>query len=766
MDDKKLNTREYGLRSNKGSALMLVMICVAYIGVMAVVLLGVSYSNLKLKTLDGKSRINYYTAETAIAEIEGVIEEYSAEAIRRAYEAQLKTFIDSTSAQRTDDLKDFYFTTMQEKLRHTDPAKSGKYDSNKLKTFTTKSGVTVVDYSSDVTGKGDMIYNEAESQLTLKNIRVEYVENGIKSSVTTDIVIGLPESRTESIGYLDYALISDELIDINTNVSVHVKGGVYAGDKKNGNPSGIIVGSRTGSGDSSSLEIDGEGTDLVSRSDIQIYDKSSVTINDGALWVKNIVLGSTKDFKNTQAMGADLSITGDAEQIGPGITVNGKTFVKGDLYLNARYSNAVFTDTYYGYSFGGAEGAASNSAIAINGYGSSLDMSGINELFIAGRSFVSSEGVTGGSGSATAAADILEGESIATKKNETIYLVNSKFLVNDIASNPTSLSTLHSVVDSSLTPGSKAFTDQLIKRTPVTGSPGTYQYTGEFQMIYDNFLDQNNPIKCFHRQNPDVVYFYLNFADEIKAQEYVKYYFENVDNQKIFKSNLDVFLNHNNIKINASGARYTVVGAAIAEFNHAPGMISLKEGNTLYTNSQLMAESDKKNETYDSLQTYLKKYSGYDETRFNNGYVASILKVPNIHAVCQTSGGVYILDGPDDNKKIYLVDNDNPGDSPYIVDEETKNGIVIATGDIILHRRSAAKPFKGLIMAVGKIYTQGGTIEDYLEADSELLLSIFSHIGKTELDKYFNEYPGQVALTVDYTDSIDFENWVKDKDED
>lgn len=753
---------ECGLRSNRGSALMLVMISIAFIGILAVVLLGISYTNLRLKTLDGRSRINYYTAETAIAEIQGVLEEYSADAIKKAYEAQLETFIDTSSSQRSAYLKTFYFTTMQTRLKHA--SAPGKYDAQTLKKFTTKPGVTIVDYSSDISSKGALVYNEADATLTLKNVRVEYEENGLKSSITTDIVIGLPESKTESIGYLDYALISDELIDINTNVTVDVKGGVYAGDKRDGSKNGIVVGSDVGTGDISCLRINGVGADLISRSNVQIYNKSSMMVNNGTLWAKNIVLGSTTDFKLTQVKGADLSITGDAEQLGPEIVVDGKTNVKGDLYLNARYSKAKFSNAYYGYSFGGAEGAVSNSAIVINGYGSSLDMSGINELFIAGRSFVAGDEALEGAGASTSATDILEGESIATKKNETIYLVNSKYLVSKVGSNPTSWDTLDEVIVTPCAVGSKIFTDQIIKMTEVSGSPGTYQYTGGFQAIYDRFLDQNKPIKCYYTQNPDVVYFYLNFENEQKAQDYVKFYYDlNVENRNMFKSNLDVFLNHNKIKINASGGRYDVVGAVIANFNNDPEA-SFKQTPNFYTSDQLRDEVSDIDDTYLSLQTYLKKYSGYDITRFNNGYVASVINIPNIHAVNDANGTEYhTLSGPADTL-IYLVDNDEPGDAPFIVDETTKHGIVVATGDVKLAGLSHVRPYKGLIMAVGKIYTEGGAAEDYCEADSEMLMKLFEHIGKDELDKYFREYPGQTALTVDYSDYIGYENWVKDGD--
>lgn len=758
-----MRDRNYkALKDNKGSALMLVMISVAFIGILAVVLLGVSYTNLRLKTLDGRSRANYYTAETAIAEIEGALEEYSADSMKGAYEAQLEHYIEYSSAQRNAYLKTYYFTSMQNKLKH--PSEAGKYDASKLKSFTTKDGVTIVDYSADTSSKGALVYNEEAASLTLKNVRVEYDANGLRSSITTDIVIGLPKPKEEAVGYLDYALISDELIDINTNVTVDVKGGVYAGDKRNGSRSGIVVGSETSTGDPSTLRINGAGTDLISRSNVKVNNKASLDIMNGTLWTKDIVLGSSTAYKLSQKTGADLILEGDDSEfnVGPKISVDGTTNVKGDLCLNARYSAAVFKNAYFGYSFGGAESASSNSAIVINGYGSSLDMSDVNVLFIAGRSFVSGEGVGGDSGGSSAASDILEGESIATKKNETMYLVNSKYLIKSIGSNPASADNVEAVTTA--LPGSKEYADAIIKMQEVVGAPGTYEYVSGFKTIYDQFLDPNEPIKCYYSPSPRVVYFYLNFENEQKAQQYVTYYYNlNNSNKEMFDSNLKIFLKNNEIKINASGARYNVVGSVIANFNNTAG-ISSRPGDTTLSADEFRQEIADMDDEYGSLQTYLRKYRGYDEDRFNRGYVASVVNVPNIKAVnAGKPSKVTTLQGPD-NTVIYLVDNDDSGDEPFIVNNTTKHGIVVATGDVKLEGVPRTNPYKGLILAVGKIYSNGGAAEDYFEADSDLLLKLFEHIGKDEIEKYFNEYPGQSSMTVSYSDYIEYENWQKDAD--
>lgn len=747
------------LGDDRGSGLLLVMISVSFIAILATVLLGAAYTNLRLKTLDSQARSNYYSAETVIAEIEGALEERSSTSMKTAYEEQLKTFINSSSSERTERLKNTYFGSLYDYLKHPDTAKAGKYDPDKLKSFASAtSGLEIVDYSSDPTSRGALVMDIPNAKLTLKDVHVVYVNNGIKSSIKTDIVIGLPSTETDTVGYLDYALISDELVNIQTGANATVGGGIYAGDKRDGSDNGIRI------DDSSQLNVVGTGNSVISRSDVRISNTASMTQTSGELWTKNIVLGSTTDYKvNNYATGTGITTE---IAVGPSININGKTNVKGDLYLNARYSSATFTDSYYGYAKGDAGSATSNSAIVINGYGSSLDMGGVNELLVAGRSFVSgNSGHTHSDSTYTdSASDVMEGESIATKKNETIYLVNSNLLSPAVGSNPASQDKVASLVGGE-TPGSYDYAMKIIKTEE---DPTTHNqvFISQFKDIYDNYLDHTKPILCYFTQNPKVVYFYLNFESTEKAAAYVREYYTDADQKDIFDSNLDLFLRSNSIKLNASGARYEVLGAAIANFNGSANK-SIQPAQA--ESATLSAEISNIDDTYISLQTFLRKYSGSDEARFNQGYVASVINVPNIKADTTPQTFTYpggtsanykmkVLSSPS-GTSIYLIDNE--GDAPFVVREGMENGIIVATGDVELGSIPSTNPYRGLVMAVGKIYTNTAGAACY-NADADLLRDLFSSIGKDELDKYFNEYPGGTTLTVNYADYIGFENWEKD----
>lgn len=738
------------LKNNKGSGLMMVMIGIAFISILGAVLLGAAYTNLRLKTLDNQARANFYTAETAMEEIKGALAEYSAEAMKKAYEKQIDEFLNYSSSEREQLVKDTYFTNLRDRLKLA--AKPEKFNAELLTSFTSNPNAVVVDFSADVTSKGAIVLDSAEATLTLKNVRVELTENELTSSITTDIVIGLPKTESDAVGYLEYALISDELVDIQQTTIANIKGGIYGGDK--GGESGVQV------NNTATLNQTGNGAMLISRSDIKISNGGSLNVANGELWTHNIILGATDQYKSGNYTDTLAVVTG------PSVRINGTTNVKGDLYLNARFSDAVFSQAYYGYMKGNTTSATSNSAIVINGFGSSLDMSGVDELLVAGHSFVSGENSHLTTPSGDVAADVLEGESIATKKNETMYLVNSDYIAGNIGSNPASQTRVSAVL-SGETPGTKDFARKVIKHDPDDDT----KFIPGFEAIYTNYLDPDTPLKCYYTQNPKVIYFYLNFASEQKAEQYVNDYYNDSKNKKTFDENLDIFLRGNSIKLKADGARYEVLGAAIANFNGGSDL-TLMRGQT--PSSTLTEEMKEKSDVYLSLMTFLRKYSGSDDARYAKGYVASVVNVDHVKADATEhtftypgAGGTkdykYIMlpdGGTASGTAIYLVDNE--GGDPFEIREGMLDGIVFATGDVTLNS-SYSNSYKGLVMACGKIYTPyGGTVNH--EADSAVLVDLFESIGKDTLDRYFNEYPGGVTTTFSYGSYIGYENWVKDED--
>ena len=63
---KKIQTP---MQDNKGSAIVMVLVSMAFVGIMASMLMFVTYNNYRMKITDYKAKDNFYSAEMAMDEI-------------------------------------------------------------------------------------------------------------------------------------------------------------------------------------------------------------------------------------------------------------------------------------------------------------------------------------------------------------------------------------------------------------------------------------------------------------------------------------------------------------------------------------------------------------------------------------------------------------------------------------------------------------------------------------------------------------------------
>ena len=111
------------------------------------------------------------------------------------------------------------------------------------------------------------------------------------------------------------------------------------------------------------------------------------------------------------------------------IDIDGTCIVRDDLTLNGSYSNVTVKGAYVGYT---ATQSSLGSSIIINGTGSTLDLSRVNSLILAGRAHVSVDDSKAGT---TKVTDIMTGESVGIKSNQKAYLLPGRF-IKDIKHNP------------------------------------------------------------------------------------------------------------------------------------------------------------------------------------------------------------------------------------------------------------------------------------------------------------------------------------------
>lgn len=478
-------------KDNSGAALAMVIIIIAFIAILAAVLMFVAYAGFRMRTVDRQGKDNFYTAETVLDEINVGLQGEISAALAVAYEDIMMNYsLESSANARNKRFRETYFKELTKNLQKN----PGHYDIGKLRGYLSEEskGDTVngADGSrggfehgaaygaiveSDIGLNDDdpvsFVMESNNTRLLLKDLRVSYVnENGYVSIISTDIRIDLPSfnfSQAAALPALDSCtLIADDTLFIGNETSggsVTVKGDAYAGQMIVGTPDGTISSALpegnpvTGetvtptlpSGVSNLLatSVNFEnpvGTDavgmslVVSRKGIDVGEGSVFDTKGAELWAQNLTLNSA-----------------DAE-------LNGTINLKDDLTLAGRNSTAVLKGEYSGFGYyagssdagsGGTGGGAgdgdedddadaninpysspdASSAIVINGRESTLDLSGLQRMTISGRAYVATAYNAKTDTSATEdekknKANVMMGESVAVKSNQLIYLVPGEAL--------------------------------------------------------------------------------------------------------------------------------------------------------------------------------------------------------------------------------------------------------------------------------------------------------------------------------------------------
>ena len=100
---------------NKGSALVVVIIAMAFIGILASVLMYMSLLNYQMKVNNLKAKDNFYSAETVLDEIRSYMGTQISESVGNAYENVLQNYSSTSAEEKTSKLRYYFLTDMQSK---------------------------------------------------------------------------------------------------------------------------------------------------------------------------------------------------------------------------------------------------------------------------------------------------------------------------------------------------------------------------------------------------------------------------------------------------------------------------------------------------------------------------------------------------------------------------------------------------------------------------------------------------------------------------
>lgn len=409
-------------KDNKGSAIVVVIIALAFVGVLSVTAMWMSMANYRMKATDKGIKGNFYTAETVFEQIVAGLQGVSSDAAADAYRKVMQNYVTSTGGEeRYSRFVKFYKDALIMELKtSTDP---GKYKSDMIYSFLDDDLKEKLDPSDPayVTTDGNSLTMSGVMEkssdtldfITLKDFELKFTDsNGYYSVIKTDIMISAPDMAfTMSAAMPEvfkYAIIADEGLINNAAGNSNINGNLYAGEE------GIEL---IGGG----MTVDNAGY-VISMGDVKL------TATNSKLNIKQ-----SDASVSTQFWARDIDISTPARrQKGGALDINADIYVEDDLTLQSPGSEITLEGKYSGYGNSTTD-AAGSSAIMVNNLNNNIDMSGLSELTVAGGSFIDlssyyrdtdvrrlyNQTKTG----TISVNDIPMGESIAIKSDQIAFLV-------------------------------------------------------------------------------------------------------------------------------------------------------------------------------------------------------------------------------------------------------------------------------------------------------------------------------------------------------
>ena len=791
---KKLWNRK---RRNSGSSIVIVIIAMAMIGILATTLLWMSYVNYKIKVNDIRNKNSFYSAETVMEQIVAGLQKETSDSVAVAYQEVLSNWETlENETNRYSTFASMYLDTLVKHLRDSEKG-DGYYGRDILEGYVDTTiwknvNQTAWDNGTDEAdaAKAPVMELVNGSSLILRNVFVSYTEGDRLSIVSTDLCLDVPEivfTQSGSIDDLyDYLLIGNRGISLTKGSGqVTGDGSIYAGIDETTAKGGIVI------NPASSLAIN-NGRYVISKGEIDV-------VGPGAGF---IVRDARETGSSVYAKSLDL-------QSGM-ISLDSKTYIANDLTLSGNGSKATLTKEYYGYGTSmatGLEGSPTDqensSAIIINGQNSTVDMSGVNTLMLAGRAYIGTNTTKKELDQNTAAAvedagkknekAVLMGESITVKGGQIAYLVPTECLgvyngETLIGQNPLTQDQAAKM---------QAYKDQYGKEFREVDFTRPVSRLGGESLASFGVADMDHIRKVSTQyvgggtESKSLTYYYLVMDADYAAKYYQTYYKqdnnkETIDNYFKKYATGGILLGDYTSEQNS----YTILGNALVSDVLSQSGVSLLASRENATSAMTPAEAAQKSadiaNVYKGLTTNLSE-DGASASTFQNVFESVIKKEITTKQE----------DGSEKKEPIqeYLVDNGTGGTMEFTTEDGLKGIIttgnytlssatggasnirlIVSLGDIVIDRN-----FTGLAIAKGTITIDGAThngaaslkrnkMELYkvlnattgVEGDTITPMAFFVN-GETSLADGVQEASTDDAgnLNIDYTEIVRYMNWEK-----
>ena len=776
-------------RDNRGSAIVMVVIALSFIGILGVTVMWISLSNYRMKENDSSNKQGFYTAESVLEQIKIGLQGDASKASAAAYSVVMQNFSEWNEDQRQSMFQQEFKKNLVAILSD-GTGTTNHYSVDHLASFIDGN----LHISTDSTDKGDPIryltgstvigdYEVASGSaayLMIEDIELEFTDDeGYYSNITTDIMINAPATSFMDTSTLPpifkYALIADTGVEVGEG-SLSVKGSMYAGEE----------GIRT-------------------NKNINVND-ASYTVTKGPL---DIGFGDeTIDVVSNVMYASDIKIRN------ANLVVNSNTRVADDLTLNGTTPKVTLSGTYTGFGDSMTD-TAQSSAILINGLKANVNMNGLNNLIVAGHSFVgtskaqeagiqtSDEGEDWSTLSGNNL-DVMMGESISVKGNQLAYLIpddcigvkGSKTMVGK---NPLTYAEYkqmvmnYSVWEDPAT-GDRSNTWDAAHTNNVGWQAGfdLVSTTKAISTLGNNTLSNYMPSggQCqmiFAPSNGEtMVYFYIKFADSDAANRYSRDYYNYHQNK--MDAYADVYAD--NLLLPGGSGNMSTAASTVSKNGTSTG-----RGDPLTLTDAQKRECSNYRETYTALCTNLtEKYSELnstdhnktDQTVFENlideSKMLSFTGGGGTKTYTTPTGFMAIITDKNEAFSYVAGDGTSESGSGYIYDASAGNDkirIILSTHDVYVKDN-----FNGIIISKGKVVvgnsvtltsTEGdttGTLKDELMG---VLQQVYNPDGTgTDLYRpidffydgtaYIRANSGaeeEIGAPIDFGSSVNYQNWVK-----
>lgn len=387
---KELQNRK---RDDKGAALVLVIVAIAFVGMLVAMILYMAYCNYLMKSNDTMAKDNFYTAEYALDVINAGLQMDVSECMSEAYVKTVNNSSDKDSEFMEQDFKEEFVAKIVSKLQHREGevVNPNRWDVSHLTDFWGSNGITVqttpglIGACMDVDEDADenlLEIADNKQYVTLYNLKVVYTdEKGFVSIIRTDVRIKVPDigfaQSASRMNIENFSLVANDAL-------------INDGHNTDPAPSGISKGSNVAI--SGNVFGGYDGVQVANQNNIRFITDpadeasgSTITYNliADSLNVENALAGAAglyvDETFNTYVDNINVS-TGR-------LLLSGYTYAGDDLDIGGKGSIVRVAGEYNGYgnTLGQADGS---SAILINGGNSTIDFSDLTKLTLSGHAFV------------------------------------------------------------------------------------------------------------------------------------------------------------------------------------------------------------------------------------------------------------------------------------------------------------------------------------------------------------------------------------------